>query len=61
MIIGIDLMSQLGICVNTQTKQIHWGEDAVPMYKRGDLDNKESLHTFYHMAVNPAVVEAEEH
>ena len=58
-IIGMDLMTELGMHVNTHTKEIVWGERTAPLVRRGECQSKERLHVACHMAVNPTVMEAE--
>ena len=60
MIIGMDLMTELGIYVNTEDKMIHWEGNVTPLVERGLYKDREMVHQLYHSAVNPIVMEAEE-
>ena len=60
MIVGMDLMTEIGIYVNTETKEVQWKGQAVPLKERGVLQSKSTVNFLYHMAVNPVLHEAEE-
>jgi transposase InsO family protein len=65
MIIGMDLMTDLGLYVNTATKQVVWENDEVrhesPLRQRGELHNRKELHGAYNMYQETEVLkEAEE-
>ncbi len=61
MIIGMDLMTELGIYVNTAERTIKWHEMAIPLKQRGDLTCKLTRETLYHLAYQTEVLtEAEE-
>ena len=60
MIIGMDLMTETGIFIDTENKEVWWKGVTVPLSRRGELQNRRTVNTLYHMAVNPAVKEAED-
>ena len=57
-IIGMDLLTELGLYVNTETKELYWEGHTAPLKQRGTLDNAETVNALYHLAVNPAILEA---
>ena len=59
-IIGMDLMTELGIYINTETKEIQWKGLSTPLVSRGTLQEPSVMNSIYHMAVNETVAEAEE-
>jgi hypothetical protein len=61
MIIGMDLMTEIGIFVGTEAKQIRWGESTTPLKNRGDMQNHNFMEAMYHLATDvPNLQEAEE-
>ena len=61
MIIGMDLMTEIGIFVNTADKQIHWEEAFIPLKQRGDLNDPEYIQLLYEYSTAPEVLfEAED-
>jgi len=61
MIIGMDLMTDIGIFVNTEDKMIHWGEHCVPLKEKGDLCEPQYLELLYEMSTVPDILfDAEE-
>ena len=58
MIIGMDLMTQVGICANTIMCQVEWEGHLIPLKVKGKLETH-MAHT-YHTAVNPTIIEAEQ-
>ena len=64
MIIGMDLMTEIGIYVNTATKVIHWEGTEIPLKECGMLTNREhlqNLHNMYQSSYNTTLLEAEKH
>jgi transposase InsO family protein len=60
MILGLDLLTEIGLYVNTSDKTINWGTSSVPLKERGTLTNKDELHAIYHMSKEPpSLMEAE--
>ncbi len=59
-IIGMDLMTEIGIFVNTETKEVVWEGHTTPLVSRGVLQDEDIVAHMYHMAVNPVIQEAEE-
>jgi hypothetical protein len=61
MIIGNDLMSEIGLDICFSTNEIKWGEDSIPMKNRGVITERRALKMLYHMLVqSPSIMEAEE-
>jgi len=56
MIIGMDLMVELGILVNTATLTINWGEQSTPLKPRGCLADSECMEALHHLAQEPPVL-----
>lgn len=50
MIIGLDLMTDIGIVVDTDRKMIRWETTEIPLKQRGDLQNDLVRETLYCMA-----------
>ena len=61
-IIGMDLMTELGIYVKTDTKEVCWDGASTPLVQRGDYQSRENLHAAYIYAaeVKETVLQAEE-
>ena len=58
MIIGMDLMTSIGIVVNTATRQIEWEKNAIPLKYKGGIRDEAELKTFN---MNPSTLaDAEE-
>jgi len=53
MIIGMDVMVEIGIFIDTGARLICWGENSVPLKERGLLSNENTLHELYHMSLEP--------
>ena len=60
MIIGMDLMCELGLYVNTETLEVVWEGNTCPLMAHGELQDKEAVNRIYHYAVNPTLMEAEQ-
>jgi hypothetical protein len=61
MIIGMDLMCDIGIYVNTKDKTVVWEDIAVPLKERGDLQDTAMCELLYHVVQEPEILkEAEE-
>ena len=61
MIIGMDLMTAIGIYVDTDEKVIRWGSDIAPLSMKGALDNENTLQHIYAMTQDsPILQQAEE-
>ena len=60
MIIGLDLLTEIGLFVNTETKCISWQGHSAPLKHRGALQNSFVLQELYAMSVNPVLEEAEQ-
>ena len=60
LIIGMDLMTELGLYVNTETKELVWDGHTVPLKEHGEMRDMDTVKSIYHATVNPTVVEAEE-
>ena len=60
MIIGLDLMTEIGVFVDTEEKVIRWGGDTTPMGMRGAIDEN-TIHAIYQLAQDtPILQQAEE-
>ena len=57
MIIGMDLMIQLGLTIDCQDKAIKWDGSKIPMKTRKIIDNEETIHVLYHAATTAEVLE----
>ena len=61
MIIGMDLMTELGLVIDMAEKVVKWGELEVELKPLGTLSTANNLEQLYHMDVAPgAIKEAEE-
>ena len=60
MIIGMDMMTQLGIYVNTEAKVLYWEGHTAPLKNKGSLDDDFVVQELYAMNINPVLKEAEE-
>jgi hypothetical protein len=54
MIMGMDLMTSIGITVDCEQRCIRWGQTDTPLKTRNTLNNDEILHMLYHAARYPA-------
>jgi hypothetical protein len=48
MIMGMDLMTSIGITVDCEQRCIRWGGREIPLKTRNTLNNDEILHMLYH-------------
>ena len=54
MIIGMDLMTELGICVDTKDKVVVWNDHTTPLRERGAIsDHAAIMEAVHHMAMEP--------
>jgi hypothetical protein len=61
MIIGMDLMTTIGIYVDTAEKRVMWGDYSTPLKQRGTMQNSSVMEAMYHLAKGSKVLkEAEE-
>jgi hypothetical protein len=61
MIIGMDLMTTIGIFVNTRDRTIEWEGHVIPLKEHVELQNREHVNLLYHTVNAPLVIlEAEE-
>ena len=61
MIIGMDLMTELGIYIDTENKVIRWDGNETPLANRGALSNADTLKHVYNLSTEePVLKEAEE-
>ena len=61
MIIGMDLMTELGIYIDTESKVIRWDGNETPLANRGALTNSDTLNHIYNLSTEePVLQEAEE-
>jgi hypothetical protein len=47
MIVGMDLMTEIGIAVDTEKKVIRWEHSEIPLKERGELNDRAHLHDIY--------------
>ena len=59
-IIGMDLMIELGITVNTASKSIDWEGQSIPLKQRGDLSESYFLQSCFHGSQQPEVLKEAE-
>jgi hypothetical protein len=56
----MDLMTEIGIHVNTETKEIVWKGHRHPLLNRGDLQDKNTLNMLYNLVLNLSIKEAKD-
>jgi hypothetical protein len=57
MIMGMDLMTSIGITVDCEQRCIRWGGTEIPLKTRATLNNDEILHMLYHAATEPDILQ----
>jgi hypothetical protein len=57
MIMGMDLMTSIGIRVDCEKICIRWGGTKIPLKTRNTLNNVEILHMLYHAANEPDILQ----
>jgi hypothetical protein len=57
MIMGIDLMTAIGITVYFEQRCIRWGGTEIPLKTRNTLSDNEILHMLYHAANEPDILQ----
>ena len=60
MIMGMDLMTSIGITVDCEQKCIRWGGTEIPLKTKNMLADTEMLHMLYHAANEPEVLQEAE-
>ena len=60
MIIGMDMLTEIGLVVNTATKTIDWFEASTPMKQRGQLHEAHYVDMCYHMAMETKTLQLAE-
>jgi hypothetical protein len=60
MIMGMDLMTSIGITVDCEKRCIRWDGTEIPLKTRNTLNNDEILHMLYHAANEPAILQEAE-
>jgi hypothetical protein len=55
MIMGMDLMTSIGVTVDCEQRCIRWGGTEIPLKTRAALNNDEILHMLYHSANEPDI------
>jgi hypothetical protein len=60
MIMGIDLITSIGITVDCEQRCIRWGGTEIPLKTRATLNNDEILHMLYHAANEPNILQEAE-
>jgi hypothetical protein len=60
MIMGIDLMTSIGITVDCEQRCIRWVRTEIPLKTRNTLNNDEILHMLHHAANEPDILQEAE-
>ena len=60
MIIGMDLMTSIGIYVNTESKTVCWEGASIPLKERGTLQNSNITQMIYHLSMESKQIAAAE-
>jgi hypothetical protein len=60
MIMGMDLMTSIGITVDREQICIRWGGTEIPLKTRAALNDNEILHMLYHAANEPDILQEAE-
>jgi hypothetical protein len=60
MIMGMDLMTSIGIMVDCEQRCIRWCGTEIPLKTRATLNNDETLHMLYHAANEPDILQEAE-
>jgi hypothetical protein len=60
MIMGMDLMTSIGITVDCEQRCIRWGGTETPLKTRATLNNDEILHMLYHAVNEPDILQEAE-
>jgi hypothetical protein len=60
MIMGMDLMTSIGITVDCEHRCIRWGGTDIPLKTRNTLNNDEILHMLYYAANEPDILQEAE-
>jgi hypothetical protein len=60
MIMGMDLMTSIGIMVDCEKRCKRWGGTEIPLKTRATLNNDEILHVLYHASNTPAIMQEAE-
>jgi hypothetical protein len=60
MIMGMDLMTSIGITVNCEQRCIRWGGTEIPLKTRNTLSDDEVLEMFYNAANEPDILQEAE-
>jgi hypothetical protein len=57
MIMGMDLMTSIGIMVDCEQRCIRWGGTGIPPKTRATLNNDEILHMLYNAETEPDILQ----
>jgi hypothetical protein len=60
MIMGMDLMTFIGLTVDCEQRCIRWGGTEIPLKIRNTLNDNEILHMLYHAANEPDILQEAE-
>jgi hypothetical protein len=60
MIMGMDLMTSIGITVDCEQRRIRWGGAEIPLRTSNTLNNDDILHMLYHAANGPDIMQEAE-
>jgi hypothetical protein len=60
MIMGVDLMTSIGITVDCEQRCVRWGGTAIPLKTRNTLSDKEILNMLYNAADEPDILQEAE-
>lgn len=56
----MDLLTKIGMVVNTNTLQVEWGNHSIPLKQKGELNDTERVDHIYHMSMEATVLQAAE-
>jgi hypothetical protein len=56
MMMGMDLMTSIGMTVDCEQRCIRWGGTEIPLKTRNTLNNDEMLHMLYHASNEPDIL-----
>lgn len=59
-IIGLDLMTAIGIYVNTEIPAIVWEDSTIPLKERGQLEDREVMEMIYNIEKDPDILKQAE-
>jgi hypothetical protein len=60
MIMGMDLMTSIGITMDCEQRCIRWGGTEIPLKTRNTLSDDENFHMLYNAANEPGILQEAE-